>query len=55
MVDGIVEVGIRWERSELDPVVDVILDSCIGLTKCEVNPLLVAHKSTSKRATVTAE
>jgi hypothetical protein len=33
--------------------VDVILKLCIHLTEGEIHPLLVSHKSTSRRAMVT--
>jgi hypothetical protein len=33
MVNGILEVGMRRDRSELDPTVDVILDSRVDITE----------------------
>jgi hypothetical protein len=43
MVYGILEFGMRWDRSEMDPTVDVILDLRIHLTEGEVHLLLVAQ------------
>jgi hypothetical protein len=48
MACSILEIGMPWKRSRLDPTVDVILDACIYLTKGEVHTLMVTHEGAPK-------